>query len=185
MRSSLILAICILFLASWLVLATPVAAKSVYVTDHFRITLRQSPSQTAQIKSMLSTGDRLEILETRENWLRVRTDEGQTGWILRRFSMERLPRALVVDRLRERVETLEKENTRAEQRIRELTQARNRLSEDLESTNQTLQQVQGEYEELRNEVPDLPRIKEQLEQRGKELKDSQPRRSTTPGSPLG
>jgi len=173
MRFPLTLAVCILILASCLLGATSSAARTVYVADQFRITVRQSPSQSARITAMLSTGDRLEVLETRKNWLQVRTEKGQTGWILRRFAMERLPRAQVVKRLRNRIETLEQSGSKAKETMAQLQEAKTRLSDKLKATNQTLQQVREKYEKLRSEVPDLPKIKEQLQKTRNQLQDSQ------------
>lgn len=43
--------------------------------------LRSSPSFLGGITAQVSYGDRLEILEEKSGWIRVRDDAGRTGWI--------------------------------------------------------------------------------------------------------
>ncbi|MEF8824281.1 MAG: TIGR04211 family SH3 domain-containing protein [Desulfohalobiaceae bacterium] len=152
--------------------ALPCFAQTVYVSDNFRITLRNSPVQNAQINSMLSSGAKLEVLEETENWLRVRTEEDKTGWILKRFSMDRLPKAQVVERLRERIAELEQTGSKARKTVQELKEDNSRLASELESTNNTLSELRQDYQKLRNDVPNLPQIKEELEKTRNRLQNS-------------
>lgn len=152
--------------------AWPCFAQTVYVSDSFRITLRESPAQNAPINSMLSSGAKLEVLEETGNWLRVRTEEDQTGWILKRFSMDRLPKAQVVQRLRERIAQLEQAGSEARETIKQLKEDRNRLASELKSTNKTLTRLRQDHEELRQDVPDLPQIKEDLQKTRNRLQNS-------------
>jgi len=152
--------------------ALPCFAQTVYVSDNFRITLRNSPKQNASINSMLSSGAKLEVLKETENWLRVRTEKDKTGWILKRFSMNRLPKAQVVERLRERLAELEQTRSKNRETIQELTEDKKRLASELESTNNTLTALRQDYQKLRNDVPDLPQIKEELEKTRNRLQNS-------------
>ncbi|MCF8085679.1 MAG: TIGR04211 family SH3 domain-containing protein, partial [Desulfohalobiaceae bacterium] len=165
---------CLIFLALWIA-ASPCAAQAVYVADHFRITLRARPAQNARIVAMLDTGAKLEVLEEREHWLRVRTGQDQTGWILKRFSMERLPHEQVVQRLRERIDRLEEETSQASRTIETLQKTKSRLTAELKDTNQTLQRVREKYAKLQSEVPDLPKIKQALQTTRNELQTSRER----------
>jgi SH3-like domain-containing protein len=42
---------------------------------------RVAAGTTAKILRVLRQGARLEVLETRNDWLRVRLDDGQEGWV--------------------------------------------------------------------------------------------------------
>lgn len=152
--------------------ALPCFAQTVYVSDNFRITLREQPAQNASINSMLSSGAKLEVLEETESWLRVRTQDDQTGWILKRFAMDRLPRAQIVERLRERIAELEQTDSEARKTIEGLKEDKNRLASELESTNKTLSNLRQDYQELRKDVPNLPQIKEELEKTRNRLQSS-------------
>jgi SH3 domain protein len=174
MRLKTTLLVCLLVLALG-VAASPSPAQTVYVADQFRITLRKNPAQNARILAMLSSGTKLEVLEENKHWLRVRTPQDRTGWILKRFSMERIPREQVVRRLRERVASLEEQKNRTRQTIERLQVTNSRLAEELKSTNQSLNQVREKYGQLQSEVPDLPQIKKALRTTRKELQASRTR----------
>jgi SH3 domain protein len=168
-KISLVLGFVLLLLVTT---ALPCFAQTVYVSDNFRITLRENPKQNASINSMLSSGAKLEVLKETENWLRVRTEEDQTGWILKRFAMDRLPKAQVVERLRERIAGLEQTSSKARETIQELKGDKNRLASELESTNKTLSRIRQDYQELRKDVPNLPQLKEDLQKTRNRLQNS-------------
>jgi len=73
----------------------PSSAATVYVTDSLKITLRTGPGTDNKIIAILSSGERLEVLETGNDWTRVRVlgseGEQKEGWLLSRFLIERQP----------------------------------------------------------------------------------------------
>ena len=160
------------FLALWII-AQPCAARTVHVTDELRITLRESPDQEESILTTLPTGTSLEVLQERENWLRVETEKGRKGWVLKRFTMERLPYKQINERLKAKIADLEDKHNQAKKTIQRLEKTKNRLANQLESTNQTLRQIRQEYSTLQEEVPNLPEIKKSLAQTRDRLQASQ------------
>lgn len=74
---------------SLLLLATAASAETRYVQDQLEITLRTGESTRNSIMRMLSSGTRLELLETNADsgYSRVRTADGEEGWVLTRFLM--------------------------------------------------------------------------------------------------
>ncbi len=56
------------------------APKLVYVKTHLA-NFREGAGTNAKILRVLRQGARLQVLETRNDWLRVRLDEGQEGWV--------------------------------------------------------------------------------------------------------
>jgi len=78
----------IVFLVSSMVTGV-VMAETVYVSDELEITLRTGPGIKNKITSMLKSGDDLEILQEKPNgYTEVRTANGKTGWVLKRFLMD-------------------------------------------------------------------------------------------------
>ncbi|MCF8029843.1 MAG: TIGR04211 family SH3 domain-containing protein [Desulfohalobiaceae bacterium] len=168
-KSALVACLC---LAIWLV-AQPCVARTVHVTDELRITLRESPGQKKRILKTLPTGTSLEVLQERENWLRVETEKGREGWVLKRYTMERLPYKQTNERLKAKIADLEDKHNQAKEKIQRLEKAKNRLASQLESTNQTLRQVRQDYRTLQEEAPKLPEIKNSLAQTRDRLQASQ------------
>jgi uncharacterized protein YgiM (DUF1202 family) len=58
----------------------PPARRSAYVSVS-RANFRAGAGTTAKILRVLRRGAHLEVLETRDDWLRVRLDDGLEGWI--------------------------------------------------------------------------------------------------------
>ena len=59
--------------------ATP-ASRTVYVKTSLA-NFREGAGTSARILRVLRQGARLQLLETRNDWLRVRLDDGQEGWV--------------------------------------------------------------------------------------------------------
>ena len=66
--------------------AFTVQAKTAYVTDEFKITLRSGESATHRILRMLPTGEKLNVLSSNPNngYSKVRTASGAEGFVLTR-----------------------------------------------------------------------------------------------------
>jgi SH3-like domain-containing protein len=56
------------------------APKVLYVKTHLA-NFREGAGTAAKILRVLRRGARLEVLETRNDWFRVRVDDGQEGWV--------------------------------------------------------------------------------------------------------
>ncbi|APZ43335.1 hypothetical protein BW247_09720 [Acidihalobacter ferrooxydans] len=71
--------------------SAPVTHPTRYVTDQFQITLRSGPGLGHQILSMLSSGDRVTVLQqnAKNGYSEVKTSSGVSGWVLTRFLMDR------------------------------------------------------------------------------------------------
>ena len=60
--------------------ATAPAKKTVYVKVS-QANFREAAGTSGKILRVLRRGSRLEVLETRNDWLRVRLDDGPEGWV--------------------------------------------------------------------------------------------------------
>jgi SH3 domain protein len=130
---------CFLIILLWIVFfACPLFARDNYVTELTSITMRTGSGLEHKVIAMLKSGTKLEILEYQKDWSQVRTDSGQTGWVLSRFLTEKTPDALLVDRL-------SKENLNLISKSKEVEQKNKKLINE----NVKLVQVQGKYNELK------------------------------------
>jgi SH3 domain protein len=62
-------------------LLVPRASWADYIRDKVHVHLRAGPSLEYRILKMLESGDALARLSESEDWIQVRTDDGETGWI--------------------------------------------------------------------------------------------------------
>ncbi|MFW5899768.1 MAG: TIGR04211 family SH3 domain-containing protein [Desulfovermiculus sp.] len=130
-------------------------AQTMYVTDSLEITLRAGPDTTRKIVKMLPSGSPLQILDQTRSWYRVRTQEGQSGWVLKRYVMQEIPKKMLIDDLQEKIDTLEQSSTQAQSTIEELRAENQELSSDLKQTKEKLANVSGDHEALRAKVHTL------------------------------
>lgn len=122
-------------------LAGAAEADVVYVTDELRLGLYSSEDTSGRAVKTLISGTRLEILERSLMSIRVRTEDGDQGWVKTAFVVDKEParrrlarieaehagsaaalaaRAAEIDALSERIETLSASLAEAEQGIGEL-----------------------------------------------------------------
>ena len=75
-----------LFTATLSVTAT---AQTAYVSDQLEITMRTGPAVKNKITKMLKSGDSVEVIQENSNgYTEVKTAEGRTGWVLKRYLMD-------------------------------------------------------------------------------------------------
>jgi SH3 domain protein len=96
-----------------------------YVSDEITIVLREGPRADASSRGVISTGARVEVLETdpASGYARIRTADRRDGWILERF-LKKEPVA------RERVQRLEKDLAAAEAELKKLKDEHAKVLQD-------------------------------------------------------
>ncbi len=138
-------------------------AADMYVTDSFKITLRTGPSTDNKIVSMLSSGQKVEVLDAGDEWTHVRITGGQTddqeGWVLSRFLMSRVPWENQTgfllrenNRLKEKVPLLDGKVKETNTQVRELSSTlkqQTRAYEDLKKTYAELKEGSASYLKLK------------------------------------
>jgi SH3 domain protein len=139
----------LLIISLWMVLlfAGPLFAEDIYVTGITNITMRTGPGVEHKIVAMLKSGTKLEIVEYQKDWTEVKTGYGKTGWVLSRFLTQKVPDALLVEKLKEdnqnlvsKLEALEEEN------------------KNFTVKNATLIQIEEKYNKLKQESADFLKL---------------------------
>jgi len=130
---------CFLIVLLWIVFfACPLLARDNYVTEITSVTMRTGAGLGHKVIAMLKSGTKLEIIEYQKDWSKVITDSGQTGWVLSRFLTEKIPDALIVDKL-------SKENSNLISRLKGVEQENKKLVDE----NVRLVQVEEKHIELK------------------------------------
>lgn len=71
-------------------------AKTQYVSDELVINLREGKGNEYKIIKMLRNGTPLNILEEAEQYLKVRTEEGLEGWVLKQYITSETPKTAII-----------------------------------------------------------------------------------------
>lgn len=111
-----------------LVVALPAAAEQAWVRGEVRLNLRSGAGNQYRILGVIKTGDAVQVLERGENWTKIRTGEGEEGWIPGGYLDAQPPPTIRLGQLESEVERLstaleksEVQTTRLRQRSDELT----------------------------------------------------------------
>ncbi len=138
-------------------------AESAYVTDVLRLGLYQAEDATGRPFRTLVSGTRVEILERRTFYARVRTPDGEIGWVKSNFLQDEKPAALRAGEY--------------ETRISELTGDLQRVQAELDEANGTLSGIRSETSDvvgLTQEAESLRSEKARLEDRLASFRGSLP-----------
>ncbi|MBW1673960.1 MAG: TIGR04211 family SH3 domain-containing protein [Deltaproteobacteria bacterium] len=101
-----------------------------YVSDMLLITLRAGEGREYRVIKTLKTDTPVEVLEESEDYLRVRTDEGEEGWVAKQYITSEVPKSVVIGELK-------KETSKLNARIEELEKDQASLLEQFEITKQS------------------------------------------------
>ncbi len=97
-----IAALCFLALLA----ALPAAAESAWVRGEVRLNLRSGPGAQYRILGVVVTGDALQVMKRTENWTKVKTAEGEDGWIPGGYLDPQPPPTLRLEQLEAEVASL-------------------------------------------------------------------------------
>jgi len=135
----------ILIISLWMVFfVSPLLAENIYVTGVTKITMRTGPGVEHKIVAMLKSGTKLGIVEFQKDWTHVETDQGKTGWVLSRFLTQKVPDALLVEKLENDNQDLMSKLESVEEENKTLT-----------VKNATLVQIEEKYKKLKQESADF------------------------------
>jgi SH3 domain protein len=96
MLAVMLWAVAALFLAE-----TLVQAATAYVIDEVKLPFRSGPGTDRKIVDIISTGDRVEILQDGEEWVMVRLSDGKEGWVLKRYLSSQKPSQILLKELQQ------------------------------------------------------------------------------------
>lgn len=170
--------------------STAVLARTAFVTDELKITLRTGESATHRILRMLPTGTRLTVLEdnAETGYSRVRTASGVEGYVLTRQLLEepvardRLAAAeaevqalkAAPGELSSRLATLRDEHDALQAQHAALQKAKTQVDQEFAALQRTASnsvRIANERNELRKQVASLTREIEDVKQLNRELEN--------------
>jgi SH3 domain protein len=153
------LGLCLMGQLSW--------ADRAYVTDSFKITLRTGPSSENKVIAMPTSGEAVEVMDSRDNWAHVRLlDRGQgtvEGWVLSRYLIDRLPWELQTTNLKAENDRIKDKLTSIQSEQGDATQREQRLTGEFKKTSEALKNLQSKYESLKQGASEYLNLKEEYD----------------------
>ena len=104
MKSNLIFLFLLLIIPVGFVVAAH--ADTQYVSDMLVLTIRDNPDIDANILGYLKTADPVEVLETGNRFMRIRTKEGLEGWVQKNFINTGKPKSIIIKEMKNEISQL-------------------------------------------------------------------------------
>ncbi len=124
-----------------------VAAQDIYVKGIAKITMRTGPGVDHKIVAMLMSGSKLEVIEHKPDWCRVKAEDGKIGWVLTRFLTEDVPLTRTVEKLKAENEQIEASLATLEEKNQDLVR-QNNILKDIEEKYNKLKLESAEFLKL-------------------------------------
>lgn len=121
---------------------TSVFADTRYVSDRLIISVRDGQIQNAAVLGYIETGAPVDILEEKEDFLKIRTADGIEGWVRAQYIVAEQPKALIIENLKNKITALNKE----------LENLKNGQDSTSNMLSKTKKMYQKKIEELEEEV---------------------------------
>ncbi len=78
-----------------------------YISDFLVIKIKDRLEQPSTIVAVVRSGDKVTVLQQQKNYLKIRTENGAVGWIAKQYLKKEIPKAQVIEQLRQKITTLE------------------------------------------------------------------------------
>jgi SH3 domain protein len=119
-----------------------VFADTRYVSDRLIISVRDGQDPNAAVLGYIQTAAPVEVLEEKEDFLKIRTSDGIEGWVRAQYIVSDTPKALIIENLRNEITMLNEE----------LAALKNNQNSASNTLLETRQLHQKSIEELKKEV---------------------------------
>ena len=149
--------------------ATSIQAKTMYISDVLKITLRSGPSTSNKILAVLESGQIVEVVNPGEEWTQVKTADGKEGWVLSRYLTPNATHNLRLERLQNKHKNLTAQATALIEENNRLKAENKEFRTELETTQNQLQKTNTEYETLKSEASEFISLKANYERMASQL----------------
>ncbi|MEE4239973.1 MAG: TIGR04211 family SH3 domain-containing protein, partial [Desulfopila sp.] len=117
-----------------------------------------------KILAIVPNGTAVTLVEEIDSWVKVRTDDGKEGWILKRYLSEDPPLEERFQEIEIRNNQLEEELTKLQSENEKLHALNDALESTLENNTNEMTSTMEEYQQLVEDTSDVITIKNNLEE---------------------
>lgn len=121
------------------VVAGSVHADTRYVTDMLILSLREGPGNEYQVINTLRSDAPVDVLEEQDGYMKIRTAEGQEGWVAKQYITTNTPKPVIIAALNKKVNRLE---AKIEQLEQTSTSAQGRLASEQHDCGQRIKELE-------------------------------------------
>lgn len=147
-------------------------AETKYVSEDFEITMRTGPGTDRKILALVPSGRAVEVMQSGEEWSRIRLGNGKEGWVLSRYLTGQLPTAIKLERLENSYAEVIEKSKALQEKLDSLSTDNRSVGNELDEAQKTLVKVQASYDALRKDSADFLKLKKTYEKNLKELNEA-------------
>lgn len=147
-------------------------AETKYVSEDFEITMRTGPGTDRKILALVPSGRAVEVMQSGEEWSRIRLGNGKEGWVLSRYLTGQLPTAIKLERLENSYAEVIEKSKALQEKLDSLSTDNRSVGNELDEAQKTLKKVQASYDALRKDSADFLKLKKTYEKNLKELNEA-------------
>jgi SH3 domain protein len=144
-------------------------AETMYVTDSIKLTVRTGQSTEHKIIAVIESGQRLDVLQSGEEWSSVRLPDGKEGWVLSRYLTPEVTNNIKLERLEEKHKHLMAQAAELVEENNRLKTENKSLSTAATGNEKELSRIRNEYQNLKEESAEFLSLKTQYEKTAAQL----------------
>jgi SH3 domain protein len=152
------------FVTGLLLIASVVSAKTIYINDIVTVTLRTGPGMDHKIISMIKSGQKLEELESGEEWVRVRLPDGKEGWVFKRVLSQKEPNRVKFEKMKNDYQALLLKTGPSLEEFETLESENFKLVFELTENENLIKTLQDSYDNIKKESDELFKKKDKYTQ---------------------
>ena len=150
-------------------LAVAADAETMYVSDILKLTLRTGPSTENKILAVIESGQQLEILETGEEWSRVKLSNGKEGWVLSRYLTPHETNSIKLERLQIKHQNLMTQAAALLEENNQLKAENEKLETEFQEKQNRAKKALTDYKTLKTEAAGFLDLKSKYENAASQL----------------
>ena len=124
-------------------------AETMYVTDVLKLTLRSGPSTEHKILAVVESGREVDMLESGEEWSRVKLENGKEGYVLTRYLLPEPTYRIRLEQLQEKHKALMEQSSTLLEENNRFREENNKLKSTLNSDEKMLKNLSDDYKKLK------------------------------------
>lgn len=141
----------IVIVMSLFFLSATAHAETRYISNIIKITLRTGPGINHKIVQMIKSGQRVTIKESGGEWSRVDLPNGQEGWVLNRFLVEKEPDFITLAKVKKKYDTISVKMPKINAENAELKEENKRLKQNFDKHQSESSKLAKEYDTLKDD----------------------------------
>lgn len=130
-------------------------AETVYVSDKLVVGIRQNMAEDSEVIKYVETDEPLEVLEKNGDSLRVRTREGDEGWIRERYLTSSTPKPVIITGLERKISALEESLSKKDTGTRDVREKLRAAEEDSKECRRESSAMSEELKDMNEKYNNL------------------------------